>query len=136
MFSVSYSPESMKQIAAFAGFPILLSDEVQQAEKELGALIVTKTHNNALARFAQNSPGGLGESFVVIPESMFEVEVGTDKPYGRRLNQGFDGVDSIGRVYHNQPTWFFSDAVSEVQASGEGMGILQAGVERAIARTG
>src|SRR5258708_21450022 len=67
-----------------------------------------------MARFAQNSPGGLAESFQQVQGSGMEVEVGTDKPYGRRLNEGFDGADSLGRIYHNQPTWFFSDAVTEV----------------------
>ena len=126
----------MKSITALAGFPILLSEEVQVAEHKLADLIIQKTHDNGMARFAQNSPGGLAESFQQVQGSGMEVEVGTDKPYGRRLNEGFDGADSLGRVYHNQPTWFFSDAVTEVATSGEGMGILQEGVYAALGRMG
>jgi hypothetical protein len=135
-FSMQFDPEALKSIAAFAGFAALLSPEIQQAEQQLGQLIITKTHDNGLARFAQNSPGGLAESFSMSGVSPMEVEVGTDKPYGHRLDEGFDGADSLGRVYHNPPTWFFTDAVHEVEDSGEGMGLLQAGVERAFMRMG
>jgi hypothetical protein len=136
MFSMAFDEASMRQIAQFAGFPVLLSEEVQLAEHKLADLIISKTHDNGLARFAQNSPGGLAESFYQVQGSGMEVEVGSDKPYAHRLNDGFDGADSLGRVYHNQPTWFFSDAVTEVETSGEGMGILQEGVYAALGRMG
>src|SRR5258708_3979425 len=122
---MAFDEASMRQIAQFAGFGVLLSEEVQVAEHKLADLIISKTHDNGMARFAQNSPGGLAESFYQVQGSGMEVEVGTDKPYGRRLDQGFDGTDSLGRQYHNLPTLFFSDAITEVEASGEGMGILQ-----------
>lgn len=131
-FSMQFDPQGLKDIAAFAGFAALLSPEVQQAEQELGQLIIAKTHDNGLARFAQNSPGGLAESFQMSSVSPYEVEIGTDKPYGHRLDSGFKGRDSLGREYDNPPTWFFTDAVHEVEDSGEGMGLLQAAVERAL----
>ncbi len=135
-FSMQFDDQALKEIAAFAGFAALLAPEVQEAEQELGQLIIAKTHDNGLARFAQNSPGGLAESFSMTGMSPYEIEVGSDKPYAHRLDAGFDGADSLGRVYHNPPTWFFTDAVREVEDSGEGLGLLQAGVERALTRMG
>lgn len=136
LFSMAFDSQSMKEIAAFAGFGILLTEEVQVAEHKLADLIIQKTHDNGLARFATNSPGGLAESFYQVQGSGMEVEAGTDKLYGHRLDQGFDGADSLGRVYHNAPTLFFSDAITEVETSGEGMGILQEGVYAALGRMG
>lgn len=136
MFSMSFDPQSLKEIAQFAGFPVLLSEEVQQAEQELGDLIIQKTHDNAMSRFATNTPGGLADSFFNLEQSPYELEVGSDKPYAHRLDAGFDGADSLGRVYHNDPTLFFSDAITEVETSGEGMEILQAAVYKALDRMG
>ncbi len=141
MFALSFDPQSLKEIAAFAGFGVLLSEEIQQAEQQVGELIVTKTHDNAMARFVNNSPGGLAESFGIVPQSPYELLVGSDKPHAHRRDQGFGiggtaATDSLGRVYHDKPYLYFSDAVSEVETSGEGMEILQAAVYTAIERVG
>lgn len=136
MFSLSFDENALKEIAQFAGFAALLSPEVQQAEAQISDLIIQKTHDNALARFMQNSPGGLAESFYATNTSPYEIEVATDKPYGHRRDAGFDGADSLGRVYHDKPTWFFTDAVHEVEDSGEGMGILQDATMAALEKMG
>jgi hypothetical protein len=136
MFSMTFDPQSMKEIIAFAGFPILLTEEVHVAEQQLADLIIQKTHDNGMSRFAQNSPGGLAESFYQVPQSLYEVEVGSDLPYAHRLDAGFNSTDSLGRTYHQQPTWFFSDAITEVENSGEGMGILQEAVYAALGKAG
>jgi hypothetical protein len=136
IFTIAFDEQSMREIAQFAGFKIFLTEEVKVAETKLADLIIQKTHDNALARFKTNSPGGLAESFVREDNGPGEVIVGTDKPYGHRLNDGFTGTDSIGRHYDQQPTWFFSDAITEVTDSGEGMGILQEAVYAALGQAG
>jgi hypothetical protein len=40
-------------------------------------------------------------------------EVGTNAPQGRRLELGFDGVDSLGREYHQLPYPHFGPALEE-----------------------
>ncbi len=135
-FSMAFDDASMKQIAQFAGFAALLSPELQDAEQQIADLIISKTHDNGLARFAQNSPGGLAESFYATGVSKYEIDVGTDKPYGRREDLGFNQADSLGRVYHEPPTWFFTDAVNEVEDSGEGMDILQEATQKALENMG
>lgn len=42
--------------------------------------------------------------------------VGTNKPQGRRLEFGFVGTDSLGRVYNQPPYPHFRPALLEVQA--------------------
>lgn len=41
------------------------------------------------------------------------VEVGSDQPYGRRLEFGFHGTDSIGRLYDQGPFPHFDPALDE-----------------------
>jgi hypothetical protein len=136
LFSMSFDEASMKEISLFAGLGILLTEEMQQAEQQVGQLIIQRTQDNGYARFAQNSPGGLAESFVMTNVSPYEIEVGSDKPYAHRRDAGFDGADSLGRVYHDQPTWFFSDAVNSVSTDGSGMELLQGAAYAALARMG
>lgn len=132
MFDISWSPDSLKQIAEFAGVGILLDKNVQEAMKEISALLIQKTHDNALARFVTNSPGGLAESFYPITDSLYEIQVGSDAPHSHRRDAGFDSADSLGRVYHDPPYLYFTDAVNEVDTSGEGMELLQAAVMKAL----
>jgi hypothetical protein len=136
MFRIAFDDNSLKEISAFAGFAMLLSPEVQAASRQISVLLIQKIQDNGLARFAQNSPDGLAHSFYETGVSPFEIEVGTDKPYGHRLDEGFHGADSLGRVYDQQGTFYATDALTEVESSGEGMGILQDAVEQACTRMG
>lgn len=136
MLSMAFDADSMKQLVQFYGFPVILSQEVQQAEAQIGASLIQKIQANAQARFKTNSPGGLAESFYFVSDSAFEKEVRTDKPYSWRMDQGFHGADSLGRVYDQDGTLFASDALDEIAASGEGMGILEQAAETAWARIG
>lgn len=44
----------------------------------------------------------------------FEAEVFTDKPFGRRLELGFVGVDSLGRHYNQPPFPHWGPAIEEI----------------------
>ena len=44
-------------------------------------------------------------------------EVGTDEPYGRRLEMGFIGKDSLDRFYNQAPRWHFKPGFQETQAA-------------------
>lgn len=42
-----------------------------------------------------------------------EASVGTDVPYGARIEFGFDGKDSLGREYHQPPRPYLRPALDE-----------------------
>lgn len=42
-------------------------------------------------------------------------DVGTDKPQGRRLEFGFEGVDALGRYYDQPPYPHFGPALDEIE---------------------
>ena len=44
----------------------------------------------------------------------YQTEVGPTMIYSRRLELGFEGADSLGRVYHQKPRPFFTPAWNDV----------------------
>lgn len=54
------------------------------------APVLTGTLRRSIHHEVRHSPGGA------------TAEIGTDVPYGRRIEEGFAGADSLGRVY-DQP---------------------------------
>ncbi|MBU6429515.1 MAG: HK97 gp10 family phage protein [Cyanobacteria bacterium REEB65] len=49
-----------------------------------------------------------------ISESIYQAQVGPSMIYSRRLELGFDGKDSLGRVYHQEPRPYLEPAIAEV----------------------
>lgn len=58
------------------------------------------------------------------------VVVGTDVAYGRRLEYGFMGTDSLGREYHQAPTPYLRPAFRTKRA--EAIETVQAGIRDVI----
>jgi HK97 gp10 family phage protein len=57
---------------------------------------------NEAKRLAPYKTGNLKRSITVKSEGLF-VAVGTDVVYARRMELGFRGADSLGRVYNQAP---------------------------------
>lgn len=67
-----------------------------------GPRIITKTYWRSI-KIARNNRSGIAESVVY-----------TDEPYGRRLEWGFFGYDSLGRYFTQPPYPHFGPAMREV----------------------
>lgn len=83
-----------------------------------GQILVTRIQAKASGRPGPNAPtGDYRRSWNV--QYLFEggavvADVGTDRPQGRRLEFGFHGADSLGRVYDQPPYPHVQPAVAEV----------------------
>ncbi len=110
-FSISFDPESLSRIAQFAGFGVLLSDNVQNAMQEAGSLLVASVRG---AMHWQN-PGNddLSNSIAVQTQSPYEILVGSDLPYARRRDWGFVGTDSLGRTYNDQGAFYMESGFDQ-----------------------
>lgn len=69
-----------------------------------GQLVQTKAKANASGRpgpraITSDFRRGIG----FLQPSAYTAVIGTDKAQGRRLEHGFDGPDSLGRIYHQPP---------------------------------
>lgn len=92
----------------------LLSDaealdwQVQRAVSASADLAITKIRANASGRPGPNAPtGDYRRSWnrqTRNRKNSYTVSVGTNRPQARRLEFGFIGADSLGRVYH-QPAY-------------------------------
>lgn len=98
MFTLSFDQKSLSEIAQFYGWKTFLTDSVGVAMKQAGDLIVQTAQDNTWSAF-QNPTGSLSDSIQSIPDSSWEVQVGVGEPYAARLEFGFHGADSLGRVY-------------------------------------
>lgn len=110
ILDMSFSPQSLAEIAQFAGISTLLQPEVQQALEQGSDIIIQASQQNMNWK---NPSGDLEESMQRISESPYEIIIGSDLPYARRREEGFDGADSLGRVYHDPGAFFLTSAMDE-----------------------
>lgn len=132
-FIMAFDQHSLKEIAQFAGFPILLSPEMQVAMGQGGGIIVQAAQANADERFA-NPTGQLRDAIVPLLNSPYELQIQVQVPYGRRRDLGFSGADSLGRVYNDPPFAYLTDATTDTSQQ-----VLQGfddALNRAVSRIG
>lgn len=83
-----------------------------------GHLLATRVKANASGRPGPNAPtGDYRRSITLRVESVagfITAYVGTNLPQGRRLEFGFHGMDSLGRVYNQPPYPHFGPALDSV----------------------
>lgn len=83
-----------------------------------GQLLLTRIQAKASGRPGPNAPtGDYRRSWGMQTRSTQfteEVSVGTNAPQGRRLELGFYGADSLGRVYNQPPYEHVTPACDEV----------------------
>lgn len=83
----------------------LASDGPARVTQEYGDILLETVKQNASGRPGPNIiTGQYVGSIQIIERSMFSVKAGTGAPQANRLENGFTGVDSIGRHY-NQPAF-------------------------------
>lgn len=120
-------------VRAFDAAPALLTRRLSVSVRSAGSLMRTRVRANASGRSGVTGPalyGGTGEIGPRVQTGDYRrsiglatysaggqlvAEVGTNAPQGRRLEQGFIGADSLGRVYHQRPLPHFGPAVAPTE---------------------
>lgn len=101
-FSMSFSPQSISEIARFYGFKTLLEPEVQLALTQISTLLATKAQEKTWAVF-MNPSGALADTIAPLTTSPYEAQVTVGSPYGHRREYSFKGPDSLGHMFPNDP---------------------------------
>jgi hypothetical protein len=112
--------------------PEQLADKFERAADKIGpAILAGVTHTGTLgrARIAGNASGRPGPNVITgryrnswrsvpvpFPHGAF-CTIGTDAPQGRRLEFGFVGPDSLGRVYNQPPFPHVQPAIGFIGAT-------------------
>lgn len=114
LLNVAFDETSMAAISHFADFPSVFQTQMGAAMLEIGDLVVQLAQQNTWEVFA-NPTGDLAESISAQLVSPVEVIITVGVPYGRRLEMGFFGADSLGRVYNEEAKPYAGPALEEAQ---------------------
>jgi hypothetical protein len=93
--------------AAFRGAGATIQPRLVRRVNYWGNVMVTQIRGNASGRPGPNAPTGDYRRSWTVETGMVggdaSAMIGTNKPQGRRLELGFVGADSLGRVYNQGP---------------------------------
>lgn len=95
--------------AAAVGLSTRLTAAVDETANEM---------KDAISAAAPVDTGALRDSITVASGGL-EAVVGTGMPYAARVNFGFHGADSLGRVYNQGPDPFFDTGFESASAGFE-----------------
>lgn len=103
MFSVAFDSESIREMALFAGVPVLFDTEIQGGMAQVGQLLTERMQEKTWEVFKAPT-GKLASTIGMVQESPYAVQIKVGSPYGQRRERGFSGMtDSLGRYYANDP---------------------------------
>lgn len=98
LLSVAFDEASLGEITHIANFSKTLDTEIGKALPEIGEVIVQAAQANTWVVFA-NPTGKLAGEIRAILGGPLSVEIDVGVPYAWRMEEGFHGADSLGRVY-------------------------------------
>ncbi len=109
-FTYTIDPTAFDKIKQFAGWKLVLEEELLKAHKKSTDALKDSARANMHWKHPTGKLEGSLQSQVVNPYASW---MGTDLPYGPRRNWGFEGADSLGRVYHDKGAFYMDDALSQ-----------------------
>lgn len=98
LISVAFDVASLGIIEHMGQFGALLEPQMAAAMTKAGDVLVAATEANTWTAFA-NPTGKLASAISAQLAGPMEVIVSVDVPYAWRMEEGFHGADSLGRVY-------------------------------------
>ncbi len=98
LLDIAFDPGSMASIARLMSFDIMLEEEMAPSMEEAGQIVTEAAQANTWTAF-QNPTGHLASTIAPVMVSPLEVGITVGAPQGFRLEYGFHGADSLGRVY-------------------------------------
>lgn len=100
-------------------------DQANKASEEIvtkGAFMIQRESNANFDKSPgpRNRTGNLRQSIRPDPArkestGVYSILIGPRKVYGRRVELGFSGTDSLGRTYNQRPHPYFTPAVQKVK---------------------
>lgn len=126
--SLAWDDNTQAAIKNISGFKARLGQNMRiQMTQNKTFLVFAATDNMAW----QNPSGALHDSFFSDSRVVgnYTAIVGSTLPYAARREFGFDGADSLGRVYHDPGAFYLTRAFGTEAPN------IQARIQRAIADT-
>ncbi len=98
LLNIQFDPSSMASISRLLSFDVMLAEEMAPSMEEAGQIVTEAAQANTWIAF-QHPTGRLASSIAPVMVSPLEVGITVGAPQGFRLEYGFHGADSLGRVY-------------------------------------
>lgn len=110
LVSVAFDPKTLMIAENFLHFASFLDVEMAVAMQEIATLLQNTAIDNTWSAF-KNPTGELASNVVGVVVGPYEADLQVNAPQAWRLEAGFVGADSLGRVYNNAPEPYAMPAV-------------------------
>lgn len=128
MIDISFAPSPLVVAGKLAEFEAVLVGFLVESGQEAGQIVI----NGAKANMHfKHSTGEFEDSLYVVQSGPFSTSIQSDLPYGNRLEWGFYGPDSLGRVYHQEGLHFMMITLTESVVTSEVAHVYFNAVEKA-----
>lgn len=107
-----FEPKALRDIARLEGWQPAFARRLAEVMPQNAQAVIDEIPN---VTHWQNGTGTLDTSFYVMESSPYNVVFGSDLPYAHRRWKGFDGADSLGRVYHDKGDEFIERAIDRAE---------------------
>lgn len=127
-FVAMFEPKALRDIARMDGWQPAFAGQLAKVMPQNAQAIIDEIPN---VTNWKNPTGTLDSSFYVMESSPYNAVFGSDLPYAHRRDRGFDGTDSLGRVYHDVGAHYIEKAIdrAEPRVEEQTYGAAQAALE-------
>lgn len=101
LLNIAFDPASLSTISHLSNFGSILSQEITPELEAIGEMIAEAMTTNTWQVFAEPT-GQLADAITPVLTSPLELIIQVNVPYAWRMEEGFFGADSLGRVYSQQ----------------------------------
>jgi len=98
ILDIAFDPSSMASMARLLSFDLMLEEEMAPSMEEAGQIVADAAATNTWTAF-QHPTGHLASTVAAVLISPLEAGIDVGAPQAFRLEYGFHGADSLGRVY-------------------------------------
>lgn len=133
LLDIQFDPTSMMAIGRLLSFDLMLEEEMAPSIDEAGQIVADAAIANTWTAF-QHPTGKMASTIEPVMVSPLEVGIVVGAPQGFRLEYGFHGADSLGRIYDEAAEPYAGPAL-EANAD-KVMELMDSAVYRTWARVG
>lgn len=110
--TVGFDASAFATITNMEHFSLYLDPRIEEAMQQIGDLLVSATVDNTWNVF-DHPTGKLASTVMALLSTPMEVLIQVPVPYAWRMEEGFVGTDSLGRVYNQQGKPYARPALTE-----------------------
>lgn len=116
LLTIAWDPASLGMISRMPGFTTFLNAEISTELLEIGDMLQVAMENETWQVFA-NPTGELADAIHPYLEGPLTLIIDVEVPYAWRMERGFFGRDSLGRLYAEEGKPYAEPALQDNEAT-------------------